>query len=220
MWFVMDFSFLFCLKIYKKAIYFDLSKKFSVKLSVAEMPKLIKLHSIVKPLFVCLYFYSSACLFTQIEVCLTSIWDPPVLYVFFLLCLFWPVPVTRSISAYLRWVSVVEGTFQKFFMTLTPMFFLHIKLLGGPQDYFFSDHLEGKTWFWRQSFKTFFIALSFPTPPELITVGADSLICSFFYSQHRWCCLISSYTNQGKPSGIIQPWWKVKLGVTTVGTTK
>lgn len=38
----------------------------------------------------------------------------------------------------------VEGTFQRFFLTLTPMFFLHIKLLGGPPDCFFSDHLEEK----------------------------------------------------------------------------
>lgn len=38
----------------------------------------------------------------------------------------------------------VEETFQRFFLTLTPMFSQHIKLLGGPPDRFFSDHLEEK----------------------------------------------------------------------------
>lgn len=38
----------------------------------------------------------------------------------------------------------VEETFQRFFLTLTPMFFLNIKLLGGPPDCFFPDHLEEK----------------------------------------------------------------------------
>lgn len=49
----------------------------------------------------------------------------------------------------------VEETFQRFFLTLTPMFFLDIKLLGGPPDCFFLDHLEEKCGLGKNSEKCF-----------------------------------------------------------------
>lgn len=87
-----------------------------------------------------LYFYSSTSPFTQIEVCLTGIWDSPV-------CVFPPLFVLAASRNQEHFCIPkmgfgVEGTFQRFFLTLTPMFSLHIKLLGGPPDYFFLTTLR------------------------------------------------------------------------------
>lgn len=89
-----------------------------------------------------LYFYSSTSLFTKTEVRLTSIWDSPV-------CAFPPLFVLAGLCNQEHFCIPkmgfgVEGTFHRFFMTLTLMFFLHIKLLGGPLDCFFPNHLEEK----------------------------------------------------------------------------
>lgn len=109
-------------------------------------------------------FYPSASLFTQIEVCLTRICDSPV-------CVFPPLFVlARSCNQEHFCIPKVgfgvEETFQRFFLTLTPMFLLHINLLGGPPDCFFLTTLRKNVVLGIITQKCF--ALSFPTPFEFI----------------------------------------------------
>lgn len=85
-------------------------------------------------------FYSSTSLFRQIKACLTSICNSPI-------CVFPALFVLAGSSNQEHFCMPemgfgVEETFQRFFLTLTPMFSQHIKLLGGPPDRFFLTTLR------------------------------------------------------------------------------
>lgn len=93
----------------------------------------------------CACVFTSPPLLRQIEACLTSICNSPV-------CVF-PALFVLAGLCYQEHFGMpemgfgVEESFQRFFfifLTFTPMFFLRIKLLGGPSDCFFPDHLQEK----------------------------------------------------------------------------
>lgn len=91
----------------------------------------------------CVHLISTLC-FIQSEACLPCICNSPIrvfpaLFVLAGLC-------NQEQFCMPEMGFGVEETFQRFFLTLTPMFSLHIKLLGGPPHRFFPDHREGKMW--------------------------------------------------------------------------
>lgn len=89
----------------------------------------------------------------------------------------------------------VEETFQRFFLTFTPMFFLHIKLLGGPSDCFLPDHLQEKCGRGDNGAKIFsFVFLFFLNFQILLTsqgqrrgikVGSGSSLLNFNFFPRR-----------------------------------
>lgn len=130
----------------------------------------------------CPYICKCEPLFTQIEVCLTSIWDSlvrvfPPLFVLAGLC-------DQQHFCIPKMGFGVEETFQRFFLTLTPMFFLHIKLLGGPPDCFFLTTLRKNVVLEIIMQKC--LAWSFPTPSELIIVTLEA---SHSFWEIRVLCL-------------------------------
>lgn len=171
-------------------------------------------------------FHSSASPFTQIEACVTPICDSSV-------CVFPPLFVlagscNQQHFCILKMGFGVEETFQRFFLTLTPMFSLHIKLLGGPPDCFLLTTLRKNAVVEITTQKMFCFVLSKPfwttveRYPQWFWKPQVHLVCSpsgFFAHNTGDVALMSWDTSCGKPSGIKQPWWKIKLGVTTVATT-
>lgn len=84
----------------------------------------------------------------------------------------------------------VEGTFQTFFMTLTPMFSLHIKLLGGPQNCFFLTTLRKNVVLGDYHTKMFSSLHSLQ--PHINSLRLFVVLQHLAPQQLRWCCLISS----------------------------
>lgn len=150
-------------------------------------------------------------------------------------CLFWPLGVTRSISACLRWVFGVEETFQRFFLTLTPMFSPHIKLLGGPQLFFSVWPPWGKMRSWRKSWKIFCFGFqqkknTKPSPEPIGTMDIQSVFwrpqpcCFLFFRVFTHNAGDVACTHNGrmwKPRcDSVLPWWQMKWGVTAVTTAR